>query len=42
MKRSIILPCLVTALVALSPASVALADNPHHLRHHRPTEQERQ
>ncbi len=29
MKRSIILPCLVTALVALSPAGVALADNPH-------------
>jgi hypothetical protein len=29
MKRSIILPCLVTAFVALSPAGVALADNPH-------------
>jgi hypothetical protein len=29
MKRSIILPCLVTAFVALSPAAVALADNPH-------------
>ena len=29
MKRSMILPCLVTALVALSPAGVALADNPH-------------
>ena len=29
MKYSIILPCLVTAFVALSPAGVALADNPH-------------
>jgi hypothetical protein len=29
MKRSIILPCLVTAFVALSPAGIALADNPH-------------
>jgi hypothetical protein len=29
MKRSIILPALVTAFVALSPAGVALADNPH-------------
>jgi hypothetical protein len=29
MKRSIILPCLVTAFVALSPAAAALADNPH-------------
>ena len=29
MKRAIILPCLVTAFVGLSPASVALADNPH-------------
>ena len=29
MKRTIILPALVTAFVALSPASVALADNPH-------------
>jgi hypothetical protein len=29
MKSSIILPCLVTAFVALSPAGVALADNPH-------------
>jgi hypothetical protein len=29
MNRSIILPCLVTAFVALSPAGVALADNPH-------------
>ena len=29
MKRSIILPCLVTAFVALTPAGVALADNPH-------------
>jgi hypothetical protein len=29
MKRSIVLPCLVTAFVALSPAGVALADNPH-------------
>ena len=29
MKHSIILPCLVTAFVALSPAGVALADNPH-------------
>jgi hypothetical protein len=29
MKRSIILPSLVTALLAMSPAGVALADNPH-------------
>jgi len=29
MKRSIILPCVVTAFVALSPSGVALADNPH-------------
>jgi hypothetical protein len=29
MKRAIILPCLVTAFVALSPVGVALADNPH-------------
>jgi hypothetical protein len=29
MKRCIILPALVTAFVALSPAGVALADNPH-------------
>jgi hypothetical protein len=29
MKRSIILPALITAFVALSPAGVALADNPH-------------
>ena len=29
MKRSIILPSLVIAFVALSPAGVALADNPH-------------
>ena len=29
MKRAIILPALVTAFVALSPAGVALADNPH-------------
>jgi hypothetical protein len=29
MNRSIILPALVTALVALSPAGVAVADNPH-------------
>jgi hypothetical protein len=29
MKRSIILPALVIAFVALSPAGVALADNPH-------------
>jgi hypothetical protein len=29
MKRTIILPALVTAFVALSPAGVALADNPH-------------
>ena len=41
MKRAIILPALVTAFVALSPAGVALADNPHtHPRtQHRPTEQ---
>jgi hypothetical protein len=29
MKRSIILPSLVTAFVALSPAGVAFADNAH-------------
>ena len=29
MKRSIILPSLVIAFVALSPVGVALADNPH-------------
>lgn len=29
MKRSIILPALITAFVALSPVGVALADNPH-------------
>ena len=29
MNRTIILPALVTAFVALSPAGVALADNPH-------------
>jgi hypothetical protein len=29
MNRSIILPGLVTAFVALSPVGVALADNPH-------------
>ena len=29
MKRSIIVPCVVTAFVALSPAGVAFADNPH-------------
>jgi hypothetical protein len=29
MRRSIILTGLVTAFVALSPAGVALADNPH-------------
>ena len=29
MKRSIILPALVIAFVALSPVGVALADNPH-------------
>ena len=29
MKRAIILPCLVTAFVALLPAGVAFADNPH-------------
>ena len=29
MKRTIILPALVTAFVALSPVGVALADNPH-------------
>src|ERR1700682_6453124 len=29
MKRAIILPALVTAFVALPPAGVALADNPH-------------
>ncbi len=29
MKRTIILPALVTAFVVLSPVGVALADNPH-------------
>jgi hypothetical protein len=29
MKRSIILPTLVTAFVTLSPVGVAFADNPH-------------
>ena len=29
MKRTIILPALISAFVALSPAGVALADNPH-------------
>jgi hypothetical protein len=29
MKRTTILPALITAFVALSPAGVALADNPH-------------
>ena len=29
MKPTIILPALITAFVALSPAGVALADNPH-------------
>jgi hypothetical protein len=29
MKRTIIVPALVTAFVALSPVGVALADNPH-------------
>jgi hypothetical protein len=29
MKRTIILPALIAAFVALSPAGVALADNPH-------------
>ena len=29
MKRTIILPALITAFVALSPVGVALADNPH-------------
>jgi hypothetical protein len=29
MNRSIIPPCLVIAFLALSPAGVALADNPH-------------
>jgi hypothetical protein len=29
MKRSIILPALVTAFLAISPAGVVLADNPH-------------
>ena len=29
MERSIILPALITAFVVLSPAGVALADNPH-------------
>jgi len=29
MKRTIILPALITAFVALSPAGVAFADNPH-------------
>ena len=42
MKRTIILPALVTAFLALSPVGVALADNPHNgpnNRHnHRSTE----
>jgi hypothetical protein len=29
MKRAMILPAMVTAFVALSPAGVAFADNPH-------------
>jgi hypothetical protein len=29
MKRTIILPAVISAFVALSPAGVALADNPH-------------
>jgi hypothetical protein len=29
MKKTIILPTLISAFVALSPAGVALADNPH-------------
>jgi len=29
MKRTVILPALVTAFVALSPVGIALADNPH-------------
>jgi hypothetical protein len=29
MKRTIVLPALITAFVALSPAGIALADNPH-------------
>ena len=29
MKRTIILPALITTFVALSPAGIALADNPH-------------
>jgi hypothetical protein len=29
MKRTIILPALISAFVALSPAGVAIADNPH-------------
>jgi hypothetical protein len=29
MKRTIILPALVTAFVALSPSGIALADDPH-------------
>ena len=29
MQRAIILPAMVTMFVALSPVSVALADNPH-------------
>jgi hypothetical protein len=29
MKPTIILPALITAFVALAPAGVALADNPH-------------
>ena len=33
MKRAIILPGVVTVFVALSPASVALADNPHGKAH---------
>ena len=37
MNRSIILPALVTAFVALSPAGVAVADNPHDAGDNRPT-----
>jgi hypothetical protein len=29
MKRTIVLPALISVFVALSPAGVALADNPH-------------
>jgi hypothetical protein len=38
MKRTIILPALITAFVALSPAGIALADNPHTTPQYRPTE----